>query len=311
MTITTYLLAVFLTATTSGLTDDAQSHPPQQEVLPAQAQVQAQNQTIIQARADLENAANQAGIDNKRLGTRLDELEARKTLNQLTDTQIVFAYQKLTELLTSTQNGPHFDIAQRKALVELVCHNLARPSSIDQGNHPTCNVTTLEVYLAARHPDIYADTIKQIVLTGKYTNWNNETITPPKTALMPGDDEKAYDMDIPPNNKRNHASQIMQMTLVNGLYETGRLHEQKDSKGNKIDTTGWRYIMVAPVKIYSYFGGYYGYTTEEDRLLDDKGVAQKGKDGKASTNPNVIGGDILSASEMMLGYKMPYLNAPY
>ncbi|HMP50082.1 MAG TPA: hypothetical protein PKD05_00855, partial [Candidatus Melainabacteria bacterium] len=55
----------------------------------------------------------------------------------------------------------------------------------------------------------------------------------------------------------------------------------------------------------------WAYTTDEDALLDEHGKPVIGRDGKAVRSPNLIGDDILEASDMVLGYKMPYLDAPY
>ena len=264
--------------------------------------------TIASARQDLEKAAVTRGLDLNRIKVRMDELEARRARHSLNDDQIVSAYEAVTRMLTVTATGAN---KQVDSLAELTLHNLARPRSIDQGNHPTCNVTTLEVYMAARHPDVYADLVAQIALSGSYITFSGERISPPTTALAPGLDEKTFDIDAPPSNKRNHASQLVQMTLVNGVYETGRYHEKQDGKGNKLDRTGWRYIVGPPVKTYFRVGNQWAYTTDEDALLDEHGKPVIGRDGKAVRSPNLIGDDILEASDMVLGYKMPYLDAPY
>lgn len=289
-------------------------------LVPAPASVSAANpqqsgqlqpnlkRTIASARQELEKAAVTRGLDLNRIKVRMDELEARRARHSLNDDQIVSAYEAVTRMLTVTATGAN---KQVDSLAELTLHNLARPRSIDQGNHPTCNVTTLEVYMAARHPDVYADLVAQIALSGSYITFSGERISPPTTALAPGLDEKTFDVDAPPSNKRNHASQLVQMTLVNGVYETGRYHEKQDGNGNKLDRTGWRYIVGPPVKTYFRVGSQWAYTTDEDALLDEHGKPVIGRDGKAVRSPNLIGDDILEASDMVLGYKMPYLDAPY
>ncbi len=265
---------------------------------------------LAKARNALETQATSAKLDMVRLRSRLDEFEKRATASGVSSKQVTDTYNTLTDLLSATTNGPHFDLATRNRLVELVLHNVARPTKIDQGAHPTCNVTTLEVYLAARHPNVYADLVKQVALTGKYVTAKKETVNLPKAAIMPGEDEKNFDMDKPAANKRNHASQLVQMTLINGVYETGRYHST-DRNGKKVDCTGWRYVMGPPVKTYFRVPEGMAFTTDEDRLLDGKGNQVKGSDGKNSTSPIFIGDDVLAASEMVLGYKMPYLDSPY
>lgn len=291
--------------------DDATAQATAEAEAQAAARALAEDTAAVTtARNDFEAAAQAAKLDMTRLGTRLTEFESRATNSGVTLKQVAATYTSLTELLNSTNNGPHFDTAQRCHLVELVIHNLARPTKIDQGAHPTCNVTTLEVYIAARHPDVYADLVKQVTLTGEYVTEKKETIHPPKAALMPGEDEKTFDMDKPAGNKRNHASQVIQMTLINGVYETGRYHST-DNSGKKINCTGWRYVMGPPVKEWFQVQGRWAYTTSEDKLLDGNGKQVRDGSGKLSTSPIFIGDDVLAASEMVLGYKMPYLNSPY
>jgi hypothetical protein len=266
---------------------------------------------VTKARAEFETAAKTNGLNLTRLTERIKEFEARATKNGVSLKQVAATYSSLTELLNSAKNGPYFDAATRQKLAELVMHNVARPTKIDQGAHPTCNVTTLEVYTAARHPDVYADLVKQVALTGEYVNAKKETLHPPKAALMPGDDEKNFDMDKPASNKRNHASQIIQMTFINGVYETGRYHST-NFQGKKIDCTGYRYVMGPPVKTwFTLPDGNRAYTTDEDKLIDAKGNQLRDGSGQLSTSPIFIGDDVLAASEMVLGYKMPYLNSPY
>ena len=267
--------------------------------------------SVSSARKELETAAANAKLNLARLQERMNEFESRATSNGITSKQVSDSYSRLTELLVATRNGPHFDTVTRQRLVELVMHNIARPTKIDQGAHPTCNVTTLEVYTAARHPDVYADLVKQVALTGEYETRTNETVHIPKAALMPGDDEKSFDMDKPASNKRNHASQIIQMTFINGVYETGRYHST-DHQGKKIDCTGYRYVMGPPVKTwFTLPDGNRAFTTDEDKLIDGNGKQIRDIQGQLSTSPIFIGTDVLAASEMVLGYKMPYLNSPY
>lgn len=274
------------------------------------AEGQSPDHAVETARSAFQDAVKSAKLDEQRLSTRIKEFEGRAGSSGLSGKQVQSTYMSLTDLLNATQNSSHFDTATRQKLVELVMHNVARPTKIDQGAHPTCNVTTLEVYIAARHPEVYADLVRQIALKSEYVTHAKETVHLPKAAIMPGEDEKTFDMDKPAVNKRNHASQLVQMTLINGVYETGRYHST-DSRGKKIDCTGYRYIMGPPVKTWFPVPGGMAYTTDEDKLIDGKGNQVKDSLGRPSTSPIFVGEDVLAASEMVLGYKMPYLGFPY
>lgn len=274
--------------------------------------VKTQALTVQQAREAFFKSAKANGLDQTRLNSRAQEFESSAKHHKVGDGQVIQTYGTLKELVESQTNGPYFSKKQRLHLSELVLHNVARPRAISQGNHPTCNVTTLEVYIACRYPEIYADMVSQVVLAGTYKTLFNETISPPKEAYMPGEDENSFDMDVPYVSKRNHASQIVEMTLVNGVYETGRYRSSYDSSGSKIDTTGWRYIVGPPQKTWFQINGnQWAYTTDEDLMIDKHGNALKDRNGKPQRQPGLTGEDILEASDMVLGYEMPYLEAPY
>jgi hypothetical protein len=244
--------------------------------------------------------AEKAGINMARFEGYMNEFEKNATKYALKPEQMAKTYDNLRQIL-SADKSPLYTEAQRKHIVETAMHNIAKPMEIDQGYHPTCNVTTLEVYAAARHPDEYARMCKEVTNTGSYTTKDGKVARPPKNALMPGEDETTYDLDKPNVHLRNHASQIVQMTLINGLYETGGVIDGV----TKIPKTDTRYVMD---KVSWQQQGNAKVKIGEDRLVDLKGnIKGRATDG----GPEFTQTEVLNASKMMLGYEMPYIKGPY
>ncbi|MCC6978600.1 MAG: hypothetical protein IT343_09775 [Candidatus Melainabacteria bacterium] len=293
--------------------------PASQADAPAAGQAPNASQALSAldaAKKRLIDAADARGLDITRIKGFLTKLDATSARYGTTEKQLVDAMDGLTEILTSTTKSPLYSGTQLEMAFETALHNIACPMEIDQGYHPTCNVTTVEVFAAARHPDKYVALVKEVALTGGFTADDGRVARPPKNALLPGDDENNYDITQPNSDKRNLASQIVQMTLINGAYELGHVLKQKSVR--KPDGTT-EYVM-APVTDRRYVLGKrrkkpYGngfIDLGEDMLVDlnGKGIinshTKELEDGPAFTQDEVV-----AASKMWLGYEMPYIATPY
>lgn len=268
------------------------------------------------ARQRLVDAAHARGLDTARIKGFLTKLDATSARYGTSEKQLIDAVDGLTEILASTTRSPLYTGKQLEMAFEAALHNISCPMEIDQGYHPTCNVTTVEVFAAARHPDKYVALVKEIVLTGAFTAKDGRVARPPKNALLPGDDENSYDITQPNSDKRNLASQIVQMTLINSAYELGHVLKQKAVR--KADGTTEN--VMAPVTDRRYVLGKrrkkpYGngfIDLGEDMLVDlnGKGIINQHtkelEDGPAFTQDEVV-----AASKMWLGYEMPYIATPY
>jgi YD repeat-containing protein len=255
------------------------------------------SESLQEAKDNLLDACMTKGIKTDRIEKYLLDFEKNATKWATKPEKLAKALDNLTQILASPEKSKHYTESQRKVIFETALHNLGRPMEIDQGYHPTCNVTTVEVYSAVRHPDEYARLCKEITLKGNYKTSDGKTVTPPKNALMPGEDERAYDLDKPNVNKRNFASQIVQMTLINGAYELGHVVKQ----GRVLTDT--RYVME---KIsWQNIGGGRMRKVGEDRLADKHGNPRGSDSG-----PDFTQTEVLAASKLMLGYEMPYIKGP-
>lgn len=246
-------------------------------------------------------AAQKAGLDAKRVQKYVDALDKRKDKYGVTNTQIDTALTELRKVLEATNpKGSPFSEAQRKVAVDTALHNIAMNMEIDQGYHPTCNVTTVEVYIASRHPDLYAKLIREVSLTQKYTCSDGKVANIPTAALLPGRDEKAYSLDKPNIDKRNHASQIVQLTMVNAMYELGHV-----SRSGKV-LSDHRYVLGPPrtQPIPN------GWIDLGDAVMIDGQGNHVYENGQVKTDPGFTVDDNVKASVLVLGYKMPYLQGP-
>ncbi|HNB20825.1 MAG TPA: hypothetical protein PKZ32_00300 [Candidatus Melainabacteria bacterium] len=271
---------------------------------------------LAAAKQRLVDAANARGLDTVRVQGFLTKLDATSARYGTSEKQLVDALDGLTEILTTTRQSPLYGAKQLDSVFETALHNIACPMEIDQGYHPTCNVTTVEVFAAARHPDRYVALVKEIAYTGSFTAHDGRLASPPRNALLPGDDEKAYDITQPNCDKRNLASQIVQMTLINGAYELGLVLKQKvmrkpdgTTEYKMVPVTDRRYVLGARRK-KPIPNGY--IDLGEDLLVDLNGngvinsTTRELEDGPAFTQAEVI-----AASKMWLGYEMPYIETPY
>lgn len=288
---------------------------------PAFAQDQVANAPAVEkslldkAKDQFRDAAKARGLDATRVDAYLKQLDQTAARFGTSEKQLVESLDNLTAVL-KLSSSVHYDADWRARIVETALHNLAYPSEIDQGYHPTCNVTTVEVFAAARYPDRYTALIKEIVETGKYTTDGGKQVTPPKAALMPGEDEKTYDLAKPNQDKRNIASQIVQMTLINGTYELGLVKKLQDVrqpdgsiKKEMVAQTDTRYILgkkrQKPIP-----NGY--IILGEDLLVDKNGNAKiDPRTGDPVDGPEFTQAEVLESSKMMLGKEMPYIKNPY
>lgn len=264
-------------------------------------------ESLLEARNKLQDVLATTSLDQKRFLSWLKEFEARATGNKLPQEKIVKTMENLAALLSQSKDGPVFNKTEREIMADTAMHNLARPLEIDQGSHPTCNVTSIEVYAAVKHPDQYTRLLREVANNGKWTTAKGETVTPPVKALTAGKDEKSYDLTKPDSNLRNRASQVVQMTLINGMYETGRMDKIVDKKITE-DRTGWRYVLGPNREKVEILNGSQ-VTTDlgEDLLIGKDNKPIKDKNGNDVSEPSMVQDNVIASGEMMFGETAPYI----
>lgn len=215
---------------------------------------------VDEARSRLEEVARNHNMNLKRFTKFMDEFERRcakgaeEKMQVPNDEAVAKTYDSLSKLLEG--NGKNFlNDKQRVKVAEQAMHNIAYPNQIDQGQNPTCSITTGEIYTASRRPERYANLLEQIATTGKYTfedaKGRDRTVKPPRSGLLPGQEESSYNLDHANENERNWASKIVQVTAVNtiepgytsgipsGANIDGILKMTKNISGDKMPYTGY------------------------------------------------------------------------
>ncbi|HEY9683612.1 MAG TPA: hypothetical protein V6C89_20320 [Drouetiella sp.] len=135
----------------------------------------------------------------------------------LTNEQIAGVYEATQRLLEDSNRTSPLTLQQRQLLATGIMDNAARPSDIDQGNHETCNVTTLEERLYTRNPERAAAITAEVGLTGGFTGRNGFRATLDRASLRP--DSEATVLPSRGDGLRNYASQIFDVAVLNDFYQ--------------------------------------------------------------------------------------------
>lgn len=145
--------------------------------------------------------------------------ENRAKERNLPADKIADCYKSLGVMLGKQDSAP-VDENRRYQLAAETMSNLADPYSISQGFHNTCNVKVLDVVINAKNPDVAANMISEVALTGSYTLPSGAKVEVPKGALSPvGNAEKAPT----PDGNRSFAGQIFDAVAVNALLQDQNL----------------------------------------------------------------------------------------
>ena len=210
--------------------------------------------SIEEAREQLKDLARASGIKIDRLTASMDKFEKRakeaaaEGIKGPSDEQIAKTYDNLSELLKGKlgkdSGKEYFNAKERAQLCEEALHNISAPKRINQGQNPTCNITTGEIFAACRHPEKYADTLKQVAVDGKLITTTGKEVVLDREAYTATPDEKVFDPEGSyKGNRRNWASHILENAGINtftqfaprGPATWGYRYIGRDSNGNGVN----------------------------------------------------------------------------
>jgi hypothetical protein len=202
-----------------------------------------ENREVRRETGRLESALEDKIADpqaRERIREDMEAFERRAASAQppLSPEEVAKTYREVTRLLEARDN-PELPVtaADRAILAEQILHHAANPSTIDQGQHSTCNVATIENRMFARNPSSAAELIRQVATEGQYVTRGQPPhtieINPDSLAKHPPDGEESH--NPPRDGQRSYASQIFQITAANVYNETHEL-EIKDGDGNVLRT---------------------------------------------------------------------------
>ncbi len=166
--------------------------------------------------------------------TNMDVLEKRAASQNppLGPEEVAKTFKGVSHIIDA-KDGPNvLPQADRMDVAQEAMLHAADPTTIDQGMHETCNVTTVESRMFTKNPSAAVSLIDQVSTTGKYTTPDgSQTVTVnPDSLKRTGTEEKK---STPEDGDRSYASQIFQVTAVNLAHQTHDFHV-KDEKGNDV-----------------------------------------------------------------------------
>jgi hypothetical protein len=191
----------------------------------------SQQMTKLEARSDkLEEQYEKQGMPRP---------EAQKKAQE----EIAKTYHETARLLEAKDNSNvPIDEKQRTALAKEIMSNAADPTTIRQGAHSTCNVTSVETRIYTKEPATAARLVADMATTGTYTGGDGTKVSLDKQSMHPDEDAKKKDSE----HNRNFASQLFQITAVNMHYaktDSGIRYEQhKTDKTLTPPDTGERLV---------------------------------------------------------------------
>ncbi len=134
--------------------------------------------------------------------------EERAGRDNLSPTEIAKTYKEIDRLLEAKGDKP-LKSEQRRDLAEQVMRQVADPTTIDQGQHNTCNMATVESRMYSRNPSDAAKLVADVALTGQYVASDGS-----KVRVNPGAHGESRNRNTL-DGQRSHASEIFQVTAVN------------------------------------------------------------------------------------------------
>ncbi len=145
----------------------------------------------------------------------------------LSPAEIAETYKQEQRLMNATGASPLKE-GDRVKLAEQVMSQAATPTSIDQGQHNSCSVTTVETRTYTRNPSEAARLVTDVATTGQYKTADGTMVNVDPSSIAARDQEARN--NPPTDGDRSHASQIFQVTAVNSYYEKHG-YDYKDANG--------------------------------------------------------------------------------
>jgi hypothetical protein len=157
------------------------------------------------------DAMKQFQQDARDFGTRAEKAD-------LSPADITATYEQVGRLLNGTgSNALTHD--QRLQLAEQVMHQAANPTAISQGDHNTCNVTTIEVRTYSKYPAAAAKLVADVALDGSYNSPSGLTVAYQSHLADSRQPHGQAQTNPPKDGERSYASQLFQVTSINLHYQ--------------------------------------------------------------------------------------------
>ncbi|MBX9692730.1 MAG: hypothetical protein K2Z81_10125, partial [Cyanobacteria bacterium] len=153
------------------------------------------------------------GIDNEHVLNAISVIENKVSVKELPPDEVSSTYDQLTRLLET--ESKHLTTTERETLAQQVLLQTADPTTIDQGEYSTCNITTVECRMYSRKPSTVAKFLTDLALTGEFIASDGKT----KVACDPRPVGNHASMIPHLDQFRSHASELFQNAAVNLYWE--------------------------------------------------------------------------------------------
>lgn len=181
--------------------------------------------------------------DLTRFKGAIETFEARAKAQRLKEEQLATTYKELQKIFHPDEQPPFLSQTDRNDVAKQLMLHLARPRTIDQGFHNTCNVTSLQIVLAATKPEYVVNLVRQVANTGKYTTSQNVLVAPDAQSLQRDFESRIAKAYATSTGERTYASHLFQVAAVNSFYSAKQPHMvYRQQEPTAPDDTGERLI---------------------------------------------------------------------
>lgn len=163
---------------------------------------------------DLAESKIKSPTERAKFEADMAHFEARAKERGLSDEEVRNTYTEIGKLLDAQQGAVNAE--RRVQLAQQVMAQAADPRIIDQGNHNTCNVSSMESLVYAKHPAKAANLVAQVALSGEYSDGQGHTVRLDAQSLTP---DKEASHHPPLDSDRSFATQLFNVTAVNLAYQ--------------------------------------------------------------------------------------------
>jgi hypothetical protein len=264
-------------------------------------------QQVMQLKADLiDSKAAQRGVSDADRAKFREDAKKIMENDKFTDAQKHESFDHINRLMDGNSKTGLSD-SQCARLGLQVADQIANPTEIDQGQYPTCNVTTVEVGMYSKHPEMAAKIITDLALNGETTIANGDVVKLDKGSLQPT--HKDAVSSPKPENVRTHASQIFQLAALNNHLDRHNAQTGQDLRcvnhgaetGNTSDKL-MDFSTNPPREVTSIAGGLGAFSCETGILKDADGNVQLDANlnpikRSAVDMPNLREPDVLAIAE--------------
>lgn len=166
----------------------------------------------VESRALLQNFQTKSDVPTMKFAAEWKtEAEKRVVSGELSRDELTSTYRQINRLMDNA--SPHLSDADRMKVAAGILYHAGK-GRIDQGLHPTCNVTVLQNIAFSERPSLAAEMITTAALEGAWKSGDGKLIKIPDGSLKPGWEEQKFP---PTDGLRSHASQIFQVVALNDV----------------------------------------------------------------------------------------------